>query len=157
MMSTHSFELFADYHQFYVWDAGVSPQVPEDYSEDDVRRRVKVGPNVVVIQPVRQMTVPVELRVCPEDPGFDPSVWDHVAECHLDLPTGALQVHECTGGVVLDLAVAPGSYRVRALFAGLDTLSEDGLDGDDRYTIVLWPAPPVPLRILKQWEGERAG
>ena len=91
-MSMHAFELFADYHQFYVWDAGVNPSAPENYTEEDIRARVKVGPNVVVIQPIRRTTVPVELQIGPDDPGFDPSRWDHVAECHLELPTGALQV-----------------------------------------------------------------
>jgi hypothetical protein len=155
-MTVHSFELFADYHQFYVWDAGVNPQAPEDYTDDDILRLVKVAPNVVVIQPVRMMTVPVELEICSDDPGFDESSWDHIAECSLDLPTGRLQVHECTGGPVLDLTVAKGTYSLRALFAGLGTLSDDGLEGQDRYRIVLWPGPPTPLRIVKQWPGEVA-
>jgi hypothetical protein len=138
-VAVHSFDLFADYHQFYVWDAGAHPQAPVDYTPDDLRRRVKVSTNVVVIQPTRNMTVPVEFEVCTSDPGFDESHWDHIAECSLNLPTGNLQVHECTGGSVLDLIVAPGTYLLRALFAGLDTLSDDGLDGEDRYRIVLWP------------------
>jgi hypothetical protein len=156
-MDIHTFELFADYHQFYVWDAGAKPQAPEDYTEEDVRRLVKVAPNVVVIQPVRNMTVSVELALCVDDPGFDETRWDHVAECALELPTGKLQVHECTGGPVLDLNVAPGSYRLRALFSGLGTLSEDGLEGEDYYALVLWPGSNIPLRIVKQWHGEVAG
>jgi hypothetical protein len=66
-MTFHHLEVFADYHQFYVWDAGVGPSAPEDYTDDDVRRRVKVAPNVVVVQPVRNMTVPVE-RVAADTP-----------------------------------------------------------------------------------------
>jgi hypothetical protein len=155
-MTVHDFELFADYHQFYLWDAGVNPQAPEDYTADDVRRLVKVAPNIVVIQPVRNMTVPVELEICAEDPGFDDCRWDHIAECSLDLPTGNLQVHECTGGPVLDVRVAPGTYRVRALFAALGTLSDNGLEGADHYRIVLWPGSEVPLRIMKQWRGKIA-
>jgi hypothetical protein len=156
-MSEHKFELFADYHQFYVWDAGVDPRAPEDYTNEDVRRLVKVAPNIVVIQPVRSTTVPVQLEICSEDPGFDESQWDHIAECALELPTGKLQVHECTGGPVLDLEVAPGWYWVRVLFAGLGTLSYDGLEGDDYYRIVLWPGTSAPLRIVKQWQDEPGG
>ena len=107
-MMLHKFELFADYNQFYVWDAGTDPSAPTDYTDTDLRNRVKVAPNVVVIQPMRNMTVPVELDVCPSDPGVELSGWDHVAECSLELPTGRLQVHECAGGAILDLAVAPG-------------------------------------------------
>ncbi len=152
-MSAHAFALFADYHQFYLWDPGAEPRAPEDYTDEDVRRLVKVGPNVVVIQPVRNMTVAVELELCDRDPGFNASQWDHIAECGLDLPTGKLQVHECTGGPVLDLDVTPGSYRLRALFGGLGTISENGLDGKDFYAISLWPEATAPLRIVKQWEG----
>jgi hypothetical protein len=152
-MEKHSANVFADYHQFYLWDAGVSPNAPDDYTDEDVRRMVKVAKNVVVIQPVRNMEVPVELEVHESDPGFDAKDWDHVAECGVELPTGKLQIHECTGGPVLDLAVKPGAYQVRALFIGLGTLSDDGLDGSDRYKLVLWPGPVGDLRILKQWES----
>jgi hypothetical protein len=153
-MAVHRFDLFADYNQFYVWDAGANPDAPTDYTDDDVRRRVKAAPHVVVIQPMRNMTVPVELEVCAVDPGYEASRWDHIAECSLFLPTGKLQVHECTGGAVLDLAVPPGSYRLRAHFGGLGLLSEDGLEGEDHYLVVLWPQAEAPLRILKQWEGD---
>ena len=154
-MTTHKFELFADYNQFYVWDAGADPNAPIDYTDEDVRNRVKVAPNVVVIQPMRNMTVPVELDVCSSDPGVDLARWDHVAECSLELRTGKLQVHECTGGPILDLSVAPGTYRLRAHFGDLGLLSEDGLEGDDHYKIVLWrDDAPAPLKILKQWEGD---
>jgi hypothetical protein len=156
-MSRHSFVVDADYHQFYVWYVGMSPSAPEDYTDDDVRRMVKVAPHVVVVQPVRSMTVPVELEVHADDPGFEIAAWDHVAECALDLPTGQLQVDECTGSAVLDLRLSPGTYSVRVLFAGLDTLSDDGLDGEDRYRIDLWPGTPRDLAVVKQWTGERAG
>jgi len=52
-----SMVVFADYHQFYVWDAGSAPVAPVDYTDDDLRRMVKVGPNVLVVQPVRNMCV----------------------------------------------------------------------------------------------------
>jgi len=152
-MSRHSLKVFADYNQFYLWDAGVNPAAPEDYTDEDVRGMVKVAPCVVVVQPVRNMEVPVELLLHEQDPGFEPSNWDHVAECALNLPTGQLQIHECTGQPVLDLLVPHGIYQARVLFAGLSTLSDDGLEGDDRYRIDLWPGPPRELRIIKQWEG----
>ena len=61
MMQRQSFDVSADYHQFYLWDRGMTPEAPTDYSEEDVRRRIKVGPHVVVIQPARNTTVPVEV------------------------------------------------------------------------------------------------
>jgi hypothetical protein len=124
---------------------------PTDYTDEDVRRRIKTGPHMVVIQPERNMTVPVEVEVHDADPGFDPADWDHIAEASLHLPTGRLQVHECTGGPVGEFAVAPGWYRVRSLGGGFATIDGSGLEGSDRYRVVLWPAPPADVRVVKQW------
>jgi hypothetical protein len=144
-----AFDVFADYYQFYLWDRGMTDQAPEHYTKEDVRRRIKTGPHVVVILPKRNTTVSVEVEVHDADPGFDPAAWDHIAEASLYLPTGQLQVHECMGGPVAEFAVEPGWYRVRSLSGGFATVS--GLDGNDHYRAVLWPAPAGEVRIVKQW------
>ena len=144
------YKIFADYHQFYLWDHGESPSPALDYSDEDIARRIKAAPHLVVIQPERNMSVPVEVEITEGAPDWSPDAWDHVAEASLDLPSGRLEIHECTGGSVDILAVAPGSYRVRACFGGLDTLSEDGLDGEDHYRLALWSAPVAPVAVLKQ-------
>jgi hypothetical protein len=104
---------------------------------------------VVVIQPERDMTVAVAVEVHDADPGFDPAAWDHVTEVSLHLPTGQLQVHECTGGPVAEFAVEAEWYRVRSLGGGFATVS--GLDGSDHYLVALWPAPPGDVQVVKQW------
>ena len=152
-MPAYRADVFADYYQFYIWDAGCSPTAPEDYTEGDVQRLVKVARHVVAIQTVRNTTVAVEVELYEADPGCDVSRWDHIVECGLESPTGRLQLHECTGGSVLDVMVQPGSYRIRALFSGLDALSRDGLDGSDRYRIEAWPGPLAPTTVIKQWRG----
>jgi hypothetical protein len=146
-----AFELFADYPQFYLWDKGTDPQAPVDYTDEDIERRLKTGPNVVVVQPERNMTVSVEVEIHDTEPPYNPDQWDHIAECSLELPKGQLQVHESTGGPVADFPVEPGWYRVRACYGGLDTIDESGLEGNDHYRVVLWPAAPAGLRVLKQW------
>ena len=143
------YQIFADYFQFYLWDADERPNAPEDYDDEDIRRRIKTVPFVVVIQPVRNMEVPVEIELAPAPPPLALDHWDHVAEASIELPSGRLEIHKCTGGSIDTLPVTPGSYRVRACFAGVGTLSEDGLDGDDRYHITLWQAPPAPAEVLK--------
>lgn len=149
------YEVFADYFQFYLWDEGKRPDAPTNYTEEDTKRRIKAGPFVVVIQPARNMTVPVEIEVADTPPTLAFAKWDHVAEASIELPSGRLEIHECTGGSIDVLPVAPGTYRVRAYFGGLDTLSADGLDGDDRYSIFLWPAPFTSIEVLKQYADPR--
>ena len=143
-MLRHNIQVFADYFQFYIWDRDVSTIAPENYTDDDVLRRLKVAPNVVVIQPIRNTIVPVQVDLHDVDPGFEPTEWDHIVECSLDLPTGGLQIGECTGEPVLDLDIRPGSYRVRALFAGLETLSENGLEGTITIGLCSGSAHPFP-------------
>lgn len=48
----------------------------------------------------------------------------------------------------------PGTYAVLALYSGLDTIDESGLEGGDAYRLrlVLWPTPSAqPLTVLKAW------
>jgi len=144
-------DVFADYHQFYVWDGGMNPLAPEDWSDEDVMNRAKVAEHVFVVCPVRNTAVPVRISLHKVEPALNLKDYDHVVQGSVALPTGQLQVHECTGGEVLAWNVEPGMYRVLALFSGLDTLSPNGLDGQDAYHVVLWPGSAVPLQVLKQW------
>ncbi len=50
------------------------------------------------------------------------------------------------------LVVPAGRLGLRTRLRGLDTLSADGLAGDDRYEIQLWTgAVPDGVRVLKAW------
>lgn len=153
MMSRQfAFDVFADFHQFYVQDGGIFPDAPTDWTDDDIQRRVKAIEHVVVICPLRNMAVPVVLELHDSEPVVNQSDYDHVVRCSLELPTGELQVYECTGGEVLRQSVAPGRYAVLALFSGLSTIDEMGLEGDDTYRLLLWPtASALPLSVLKAW------
>lgn len=148
-----AYEIFADCRQFDLWDAERPPSTALDYTEREIARRIKVAPHLVVILPERSMTVPVGLEIGDGAPALDLDAWNHVAEASLDLPSGRLEIHECTGGSVAIVRLTPGCYRLRALYAGLGTLSADWLEGDDRCHLVLWPAPAAALSILKQHEG----
>ncbi len=153
MLAHGSHTIFADYFQFYLWDKDTDPEAPVDYSDDDVSNRIKTGPNVAVIQPVRNMEVPFEIEIHESDPGFDPDDWDHIAECSLELPSGHLEIHECTGGPIAEFSIPQGVYRVRALFGKLEELSDDELDGNDHYKATLWPSPYGELKVIKQWNA----
>src|SRR5262249_6803052 len=140
----------ADYHQFYIWDRGTDPAAPEEYTDEDVERRIKTGPHVFVIQPERNTTVDVEVAVHDSQPVFNPQILDHIAEASLHLPTGQLQVHECTGGPVAEFKVEPGWYRVRSFHGGFSTIDKSYLEGKDHYLAVLWPSAAGELRVIKQ-------
>jgi hypothetical protein len=72
-------------------------------------------------------------------------------------PTPFTQCPATFGGVpVFIVTLQPGTYRVRAYFGGLDTVSADGLEGDDHYRVVLWPAPAQEPVILLAQDGGSA-
>jgi hypothetical protein len=74
-MQQQTFKIFADYFQFYLWDEGIGPDAPTEWDDADVQRRIKVAPHVVVICPIRNMTVPVEVQVHDTEPPYDASQW----------------------------------------------------------------------------------
>lgn len=100
------------------------------------------------------MSVDVRIEIHDREPDFNPADWDHIAEASLQLPTGELEVHECTGGAVANFAIASGWYRVRSFHGGFATIDESGLEGSDYYLAVLWPAPQSETCVIKQCIGD---
>lgn len=149
---SNRYEILADYHQFYLWDMEMNPQAPDEYTDEDIQRKIKIGDHVIVIQPERDMEVPVSIEVRKSKPNDDFESWDHVAEASLRLPSGNLQIHECTGGSVDVINLPPDTYRVRAYFGNLADLSDDELEGNDNYKLVLWASPYDEVRVLKQYQ-----
>jgi hypothetical protein len=144
--------VFADYHQFYVWDPASSrQQAPEHWSDQDVANRAKIAPGVVVICPVRNMTVPVEVGIWDSEPQVIYNSWQHVIEAPL-VTNSLIEIQECTGGALARFYVEQGDYTVRALFRGLNDLSEDGLEGKDFYEVQIWKSACAGLRVIRRWD-----
>ncbi|WP_265975712.1 hypothetical protein [Brucella intermedia] len=102
------------------------------------------------------MTVPIRVEWHDKRPAIDRDSYQHVVETHFDCPSGQLVLAGLTDydPAAPRLSVKAGPLGVRASFSGLDTLSEDGLDGDDQYEVQLWPgAEPDGVRVLKAWSG----
>ena len=146
------FSLFADYFQFYIQDEDVGGNLSDSWNEDAVSRLLAVAPGIVGVGTVRNMDVPVSVEVLDSEAGTDFDQWDHVVECTLEVSSTRLVIAGCTDYFpdAERISVAPGTYRLRACYADLNTLSEDGLNGSDRYHVQLWPAPAIEPRVLKQ-------
>jgi hypothetical protein len=134
------FDLFADYHQFLVHDSACDwEDLPDRWTDETVEAMFIQGDGYVAVGTARDMTVPVEVRIDESEKELPNGGWDRIACGELEVPTGEIVVTGVTDGARSGgrLKVAPGEYRVRVLFAGLDSLSEDGLDGDDHYVVEL--------------------
>ena len=151
-MHCHQLTLFADYHQFYLQDEAVYGDLSQAWSPEAVERMLAVADGVVGFGTLRNMRVGVTLEMLEEPPGSDTAGFDHVVEGSLDARSGTLVVAGCTDYFpdAARFALAPGTYRVRLSISGADTLSEDGLEGEDHYLVQLWQAPLAEPAILKQ-------
>ena len=148
----YTYTIFADYFQVYLVDEKMTWYHPEMWSETAyLEERVAAASGVIGISTVRDLDVPVEVEVAESEPRDPVDGWDQVVDCGISVQSGNLKL----GGPGLDddvpfISIAPGTYRARIFFGGLNTLSADGLEGDDRYRIVLWPGKATPVTVLKK-------
>lgn len=143
--------LLADYFQIYLRDQS-HPDLPSDYTEETIGKGLMIGPYAAIVHTARNMIVPVSVEWHNARPQPDVERYQHVAEASFDCPSGVLIVAGLTDYEpnASRLAVEPGRLGVRANMSGLDTISEDGLEGNDRYLLQLWPSPqPLGLQVLK--------
>jgi hypothetical protein len=148
----HEFSIFADYFQFYIQDEAADGDLSDAWTDEAVERMLATEAGVVGIGTVRNMDVPVTVEILDTESPLDLDKWEHVVECALVTQSANLVIAGCTDYFpdAARIPIAPGTYRLRACYAGLDTLSEDGLEGSDRYHLQLWPAPVIEPTVLKQ-------
>ena len=151
-MSRYELILFADYHQFYIQDENVDGYLSDAWTDEAVERLLAVAPGTVGIGTVRNVDVPVTIAILEHEPVLDTDKFDQVVECSIAVESGAIVAAGCTDYFpdAARIKIPPGPYRVRASFEGLDSVSADGLEGNDQYHLQLWPAAMGLVEILKQ-------
>lgn len=148
--------LFADYHQFYLVDAAQTDDVPVQWTDEDVRARILVGPHAVIFSTERNMSVPVQVHLHETEPELDLTSVDHAVSGRFE-SLGEVVIAGLTDYLpdAARLTVPAGPLCAMAVSTGLGTLSEDGTVGDDAYVVHLWHCPaPMPVRVLEQWNGD---
>lgn len=153
-----TYELFADYFQFYLQDEKADGDLSDSWTQEAVDRLLAVAPGTIGVGTVRNMDVPVTVELCDAEPESDLEAWDQVTECAIDVPTGRIVIAGCTDYFpdAARIALPPGIYRARVSCGGLDTITPDGLDGEDCYRVQLWPAPPIEPTVIKMRPSEEA-
>lgn len=133
MKNVQKFQVFADYHQFYLMDANIEPKIPEEMTEQDMLRRLRTAPHIVVLHTESASHVPVEVTFV-QRPTEAEGAWEHQTEFSLSLPSGTAALCGCTdfGPECPRITVVPGTYSGRAYFAG-------STGSEERYCLMLWP------------------
>ena len=151
-MQSFALSLFADYHLFYIQDEAAEGDLSDNWDEAATARLLALAPGTIGVGTVRNVEVPVTIEIHEGEPAGDTAAWDHIVEASIAVASGRLMVAGCTDYLpdAKRIPLSPGCYRVRVSYGGLDTISKDGLERNDRYRLQLWPAPESELRILKQ-------
>jgi hypothetical protein len=152
MDTCHKLQLFADYFQIWLEDPqAFSAQREFLFTDRHLSDRVWVNDGLIIMFTARNMMVPIELQTLRTEPSRDLTIWDHVVETSINIPSGQLEVFGCGGYSTTNLSVQPGTYRVRLCQGQLASLSGDGLEGQDHYQILLWPGSSIETTVLKRW------
>jgi hypothetical protein len=152
MIRRFEFTLFADYFQFYLQDEDAEGDLSESWTPEAMGRLLALAPGIIGVGTVRDMDVPVTVEISDLPPDEDIKIWDQVSECTLEVSSGRLVIAGCTDYYpdAARIELLPGTYRARIYYGNLDSLSANGLEGEDHYKIFLWKAAPSLPKIVKQ-------
>jgi hypothetical protein len=147
-------ELFADYFQFYIQDEKVDGNLSDSWTQEAVDRLLALAPGTIGIGTVRNMDVPVTIKLFDREPEIvdNPESVGQINECDIETTSDKLVVAGCTDYFpdAKRISVGRGIYRARIYYGNLDKISEDGLDGDDYYEVHLWPTrEKTDLKIVR--------
>jgi hypothetical protein len=131
LLESHSLNLFADYHQFYIQDESVDADWSSAWTDEAVSQMVAVVPGVVAVGTSSNETVPVVLEIHDAEPVADSTGWDRVNECDLRVGSDRIVIAGCTDYLpdARRFAAPAGNYRVRVSYK---------LSNGEKYRVQLW-------------------
>ncbi|MEP6904370.1 MAG: hypothetical protein ABJA66_21815 [Actinomycetota bacterium] len=144
------FEIFADYHQFYLEDETSPHGTDEIWTKETVEKMLGVSEKLVAVGTARNMTVPVSVEFYDGEPALELEKYSRVNECSLKVTSNRLVLLGCTDYYpdAARIEVEPATYGVRVLYGNLETVHD--LEGEDFYVLQLWKAGEIkPVKTLK--------
>lgn len=150
--------LFADYFQVFLFDHDLDfsqLSIGADWWTDNDQKALlseKMDNQLLVVGTFRDFDVSVSVNIKNTPPQIDLEVWDQVTESSIVINSGRLCIGEQFNTENQHIfSIERGIWNLRALYSGLNTISSDGITGEDYYEIQLWPSDKIlPLRVLKQ-------
>ncbi|GAA2679233.1 SMI1/KNR4 family protein [Streptomyces lunalinharesii] len=157
LLSHHELEVFADYSTLLIQDDDARLGEPEPAWFDTLAENwINTAPGVVGVGAGRPFDVPVTVDVRHTPPADDDKELqqaDHVTQASLTLPSGRLLISmQDFDDELPRIPLTPGTYAVRVYSHDLHAISEDGLEGEDHYHVVLWLTDEEhPAQVLKRY------
>jgi len=133
------FEIFADYHQFYLEDENSPHETGDIWTKETIEQMIAVSEGLVAVGTARSLTVPVSIEFYDSEPFPELERYSRINECSLEVESDKLVLMGCTDYLpdAPRIEVSPGIYRVRVLYGNLESVVEEW-EGDDFYVLQLW-------------------
>jgi len=135
-----SYRIFADYFHFYIQDESAVGDLANSWNKEATANSLAIADGIIGIGTVRNMEVPVEIVINEKEPIDNIDEYDKINECSIEIKSEKIVIAGCTDYFpeAERIKMDNGIYTVRIYYKNLDSLSEDGLDGDDTYKVVMW-------------------
>ncbi|MFN8411979.1 MAG: hypothetical protein U0Z26_06290 [Anaerolineales bacterium] len=155
-MKRYYFNVFSDYFAIYILDEGFRPK-QEVWNKENLKQRISTEQGRITISTSRNMNSSLlleifEVEMPKVENYFNLESWDHVVECSIEVLSGKIVI---LGNDYYPDAprinLPPSIYHVTVYFGGLNTISEDGLFGNDVYWVIMQPGMTIESRVIKQW------
>ena len=126
-----SFEVYSGYRQFYVADAGIDPDAPEDWTDEHIAQRHNTLRNITALCPEGDITA--RIIACGPDDGAPPLQHpsEFEVETVIEVPTGKIGVYGWPRELFDEYTVEPGTYSI--FFTGH---ALDRVDDEEDYYVV---------------------
>jgi|SRR5581483_8728327 len=154
MPSLYRFTIVADYFQFVLMDETSADDFSTIWTEPALERMLAAGESAICAGTLRNVDVPVEIRLTVERPSIDLDQYDHAVEASIQLPSGKLIVMGCTGYLpdAPRIDLLPGCYRALFLVSGIESIKTEWEQADDLYAVYLWPEAAGVPQLIKHWK-----
>ncbi len=135
MFSTSTFSVFADYNQFFLFDAVIQPPYPETIPESALKEKFQLLPNLLAIYTDSSGYVSVKVTTSEIDNKIDSETWHNIAFGNISVPSGSLILAGCTDYLPScpRIKVPSGNCSFFLASRGLGEVEQE------QYWISIWP------------------
>ncbi|MEK7723898.1 MAG: hypothetical protein AAB336_06085 [Acidobacteriota bacterium] len=133
------FEIFADYHQFYLEDETSPHDTGSIWTKETFQQMIAVSEKLVAVGTARNVEVPISIEIHDSEPILEIEKYSRINECSLETTSNKLILAGCTDYLpeAIRIEIEPAIYRVRVLYGNLETV-KDEFEGEDFYILQLW-------------------
>ena len=153
-MKHYSFQIFADYNQILLHDDSCEGDLSGLWNGKTYEQMIVTSSNSLSISTARNVDLPVEIVICDDKPLATYEKWDHIVQCSLKVTSGSLVVRGVSDYLqnAARISLESGQYTVWVFYGGLNTVSNDCLEGEDHYKIILWRSNIIAsFELLKSY------